>query len=85
MSRDERRVELRSFLQTIQPDDRQIDGAGDHDDLLECGYLDSLAIVEIVLHLETDYRVDFGATGIDPNDLTSIAKILDVIDRLAPN
>ena len=42
-----------------------------------------LALLEIVLYLETTYGIDFRERGVDAEDLVTVAAILDLVDRLA--
>jgi acyl carrier protein len=81
--RAERAAELREFLRTIERPDRPLDGADGRTSLVAAGLIDSLAVLEIVAYLETRYGVDFAETGVDPEELSSIEGILDLIDRFA--
>jgi acyl carrier protein len=82
-SRRERRDGLVRFLRTIQKPDRCVDRLGDQDGLMAVGLIDSLAILQIVLYLEETYGIDFAGAGVDPEQLGTIAGILDLIERAA--
>lgn len=75
------REELVGFLDTIARPGPSIDAIDEDTNLFDSGLLDSLAVIQIILHLEQRHGVDMGAQGIDPNDLGSIAGILNAIQR----
>jgi acyl carrier protein len=84
-SRVERARALLAFLRTIQKPGAPIEQVAEDVSLVEAGLIDSLAVLEIVSHLETTYGLDFAEAGIDPGDLTSIAGILELVERLRPS
>jgi acyl carrier protein len=75
------RERLLSFLDGIRRPDKPISAIGDDDNLVAVGLIDSLAVLEIIMFLETEFGVDFSVTDVDPTRLMSIPSILDVIDR----
>jgi acyl carrier protein len=83
-TRAERTRALLGFLRTIQKPGAPIDEVGEDVSLVEAGLIDSLAVLEIVSHLETTYGLDFAEAGIDPGDLTTIGGIIDLVERLQP-
>jgi acyl carrier protein len=52
---------------------------GDDDGLVDSGLIDSLAVLEIVAFLETEFGLNFRDTGVDPTRLASVNSILDLI------
>jgi len=38
-------------------------------------------MLQIVLYLESTYKIDFSVTGVDPERLRSMASILDLIEQ----
>ena len=84
-SREQRAAALLAFLRTIQKPGAPIEVVRDDVSLVEAGLIDSLAVLEIVSHLETTYGLDVAEAGIDPGDLTTIAGILDLVERLQPS
>jgi len=80
-TRPQRAEALMRFLRTIQKPDRPLEGLGERTSLIRAGLIDSLAILEIVAYLEETYAIDFAARGVDPEDLSSIGGILDLIER----
>lgn len=80
-TRPQRAEALMRFLRTIQKPDRPLEGLGERTSLIRAGLIDSLAILEIVAYLEEAYGIDFAARGVDPEDLSSIGGILDLIER----
>jgi acyl carrier protein len=81
--RHERRMDLLGFLRTIQRPDRTLDGVDDDEGLVAAGLVDSLAVLQIVVHLEETYGIDFSARGVEPEELRSVGSILDLIEREA--
>lgn len=75
---------LVGFLDTIKRPDKQVAGVGRSDNLVQAGLLDSLAIIQIVLYLETSHGINFAATGLDPEQLGTIDGILDIIENHRP-
>ncbi len=81
--RQRHRERLFEFLRTIQKPDRPLDTVAETDSLVASGLIDSLALLEIVAFLEEQYRIDFAAVGLEPDQLTSVSGILDLIEREA--
>ena len=79
--RQRHRERVLEFLRTIQKPDRPLDTVAETDSLVESGLIDSLALLEIVTFLEEQYRIDFAAIGLEPEQLTSVSGILDLIER----
>lgn len=73
--------DLVTFLRTIQKPNRPVESIGLGDSLVASGLIDSLAVVQIVLYLENSYGIDFAARGFDPEQLASMASILDLIEE----
>jgi len=78
-SRRQWHQDLVQFLRTIQKPNKPVESIGMDDSLVASGLIDSLAIVQIVVYLETTHGIDFASRGIDPERLTSIASILDLV------
>ncbi|MGH7397687.1 MAG: hypothetical protein ACRELW_09125 [Candidatus Rokuibacteriota bacterium] len=79
--RQRHRERVLEFLRTIQKPDRPLDAVAETDSLVESGLIDSLALLEIVAFLEAQYRIDFATIGLEPEQLTSVSGILDLIER----
>jgi acyl carrier protein len=79
-SRAQRAEDLMRFLRTIQKPDRPLDGLDERTSLIDSGLIDSLAVLEIVAYLEETYGLEFVEKGVDPEELSSIGGILDLID-----
>ena len=71
---------LIAFLETILRPDVPVEALHESDDLVRAGLIDSLAVLEIVSFLESEFGVDFSTTGIDPEKLGSISSILALIE-----
>lgn len=82
--REQRLQDLIRFLRTIQKPNRPIDSIGVDDGLVASGLIDSLAIVQIVVYLENTYGIDFAAGGFDPDRLSTMSSILDLIEETCP-
>ena len=76
---DGTRAEIIRFLGTIARSGQSADGITDEQNLVDAGVIDSLAMVQIILHLETDHGVDLLKSGIDPTELASVGGILRAI------
>jgi methoxymalonate biosynthesis acyl carrier protein len=80
-TRAQRKGQLIGFLKQIQKAGVPVDSIGEEEGLVASGLIDSLAIMEIVVYLEENYGIDFSSRGIDPEELSSIGSILDLIER----
>jgi acyl carrier protein len=80
MSRAQHREKLLGFLETIRKPDRPLETLAADETLIDAGLVDSLALVEIVVYLETEYGMDFSERGLDPAELASVENILDLIE-----
>jgi acyl carrier protein len=78
--RRQRKTELLRFLRTIQKAGMPVETVDEKDRLVATGLIDSLAILNIVVYLESTYGIDFSARGVDPEQLGSIGSILDLIE-----
>ena len=83
-AREERKRNLFSFLRTIQKAGRPIESLSEGERLVASGLIDSLAILQIVTYLETNYEIDFSLRGVDPEQLGSIGGILNLIEQEKP-
>lgn len=81
MDRQQHRAELVKFLRSIHRRNGSIEEIDDNQSLVEAGWIDSLAALQIVVYLEQTYKIDFRDHAIDPGDLRSMGKILDIIER----
>ena len=71
------------FLRSIQRPDQPLEQIEEDEGLVESGLVDSLAVMQIVVHLEEKYGIDFAEHGLDPLELHSVGSILDLIERRA--
>lgn len=81
MDREQKKNELISFLRTIQRPDYPHNQIDEDSSLIESGLIDSLALLQIVTHLEQAYDLDFREIGFDPAELRSVGSILNLIAR----
>ena len=81
MSLDSHKLKLITFLQTICRPGVRLDASHEKTGLIAAGLIDSLAMLEIIGFLEREYGIGFQDPDVDPNDVGSIASILDLIER----
>ncbi|TPW17051.1 MAG: Uncharacterized protein FD130_812 [Halothiobacillaceae bacterium] len=77
------REKLCHFLATIWRSDTPIHTIDEQTSLIDAGLIDSLAILQIITFLESEFKIDFFSTDTDPTQLDSVAAILDLIKRYA--
>ena len=70
------RAALLEFLSGIARPGADLSDLVDADNLVDKGVIDSLAVIQIILYLETEHGVNLGAAGIDPTEIVSIEGIL---------
>lgn len=73
------RAALIAFLSDIARPGQSLNSLADADNLVDHGVIDSLAVIQIILYLETEHGVNLGAAGIDPAEIVSIAGIMRAI------
>jgi methoxymalonate biosynthesis acyl carrier protein len=78
---DQSRLMLIEFLRTIARLNSSFDNLGDDDNLIDAGIIDSLAVIHIIVFLESEYGIRLGASNISPADFMSINSILDLRTR----
>ncbi len=71
---------LKVFLKGIQRPGLSVESLGVDDNLVQSGLIDSLAVVQIALYLENTYGIDFSTRGFDPEQLATLANILQLIE-----
>lgn len=79
MRQEQARDDLIRFLKTMSRPGKSVDGIDDDVNLVDAGIIDSLAIVQIILFLEQRHAINFRNSGVDPQELASIAGILRTI------
>ena len=80
-ARGRRRQELLTFLRSIQKAGMPVEALGDDERLVGSGLIDSLAMLQIVMWLETTHGLDFSVRGVSPEELGSIGDILELIEQ----
>ncbi len=68
-------------LRTIQKPGKAVESLQMDESLVASGLLDSLAIMQIVVHLEERYGIDFAASGFDPEQLATLGSIAALIEQ----
>jgi len=75
------KTRIRTFIEELlgEQDDRA--PFGDTESLIKSGRLDSLAVVKIVMFLESTFGVDFARIEFDPERFDTVAEIAEVIEE----
>ena len=73
------RDDIRNFL-TDNRADPAGDDFGDGDSLLEHGVLDSVAMVDLVSHLESKYRIAVADAELTPENFDSVDSIVAFVE-----
>ena len=73
------RDEIRTFLVKNAADPGATD-FGDSESLLESGVLDSVAMVDLVTHLEAEYGVTVGDAEATPENFDSVDSIVAFVE-----
>ena len=79
--RAQRKRDLLRFLRSIQRAGMPVESIAEHDRLVATGLIDSMAVLQIVLYLEQSYGMDFRVLGVDPEQLGTVANILDLLEQ----
>jgi acyl carrier protein len=77
--------EVKTFVLTRLQATHPVTSLADDLDLLECGYLDSLGIIELIGAVERQFGVviDFG--GLEADELTIIGPFCRYVARISPS
>lgn len=78
MDADER-VKVRTFIAELLREHDDHDAFANGESLIKAGRLDSLAVVRLVMFLETDFAVDFTRIEFDPQRFDSVDEIAAMI------
>ena len=81
---DSTRDELVQYLESVARPDQVFDEIDDNTNLIDAGLLDSFALIQIVLYLEEEHDIDLRAGGIEIGELSTIAGIINAIERARP-
>lgn len=69
---------IRDFLTTLANEDIHI---GDDDSLLAAKLIDSLGVVQLIMFLETQYKVTFDSDELTPDNLDTINAMVGFLER----
>jgi acyl carrier protein len=72
---------IRAFVSSSTLPLARVAAFTDDDSFLEKGILDSTGILELVGHIENEYRIRFEADEIVPDNLDSIDRIAEFVTR----
>jgi len=75
------RMKVREFLGELLREHDDHAAFDDAESLIETGRLDSLAVVNLVVFLESAFNVDFDKLEFDPQRLGSVDEIASVIEE----
>jgi len=74
-------MKIRAFLGELLREHDDQAPFDDAESLIETGRLDSLAVVNLVVFLESAFDVDFDKVEFDPQRLGSVDEIVSVIEE----
>jgi acyl carrier protein len=74
------RDEIRRYLLTHRAS-KEVTALSDQDSLLETGVIDSLAMVDLIAHLEKTYGISIGEDDMVPENFDSIDSIASYVER----
>ena len=77
----ERLQDLKVFLRSIQRPGLSLDKVQLEDNIVQVGLIDSLALIQITMYLERKYNIDFSLLGFNPEQLSSMSNILQLIEE----
>lgn len=73
------RQDIIEFLISVAKPGSDFDQLDDDVNLIDAGIIDSLALIQIIAHIEQSHGLTVEAGRVDPDDLGSIGGILSVI------
>lgn len=73
--------EVRQYILSVHLPGENPDMLSNDDDLLDMGILDSMAIMQLVGHLEKQYGITVPTEEIDPANFESINALVAFIDK----
>lgn len=73
--------EVRNYILSVHLPGENPDMLNNEDDLLDMGILDSMAIMQLVDHLEKQYAITIPTEEIDPANFESINALTVFIDK----
>ena len=74
MTRDDVQTSLLEYVRETSYADVEADS-----DLIESGYVDSLLVMDLVLHIGQRFEVTLGAADLAPRNFRSISSLTDLI------
>lgn len=77
----ERLQDLKVFLRSIQRPGMSLDKVQLDDNIVQVGLIDSLALIQITMYLERKYNIDFSMLGFNPEQLSSMSNLLQLIEE----
>jgi acyl carrier protein len=72
---------IKEFIMTEVNPDRNLEGLGDDEPLIESGIIDSLGILKIMAFLDEQFGIDLSAQQIKPENFKSITSICSLIEN----
>lgn len=75
------RERVLAFLATVTRPGRSLETLSDDQDLVAEGLMDSLGVIQIILHLEQEHGVSVRPDDVDPAALMTLGGILRLIER----
>jgi acyl carrier protein len=77
----ELKARIRQFIITEINPDRNLEGLGDDEPLIDSGIIDSLGILKIMAFLDEEFGIDLSAQQIKPENFKSVTSICRLVEN----
>jgi acyl carrier protein len=75
------KAKIKEFIMTEVNPDRNLEGLGDDEPLIESGIIDSLGILKIMAFLDEEFGIDLSAQQIKPENFKNVTSICSLIEN----
>ena len=75
------RAKIKEFIMTEVNPDRNLEGLGDDEPLIDSGIIDSLGILKIMAFLDEEFGIDLSDQQITPENFKNIMSICSLIEK----
>ena len=75
------KARIKEFIMTEVNPDRNLEGLGDDEPLIDSGIIDSLGILKIMAYLDEEFGIDLSDQQITPENFKNIMSICSLIDK----
>ena len=74
------KARIKEFIMTEVNPDRNLEGLGDDEPLIDSGIIDSLGILKIMAFLDEEFGVDLSDQQITPDNFKNITSICSLVE-----